>query len=88
MNPATDKYAAMTPEQKNKAEAERIKKIKKWQGRLDKLAKRKTDPLTEGEFCDRHGLPRSRFNRNKNLIGVASEDKVNSVEAAFVKEGV
>lgn len=61
---------------------------KTWKGRCKRLKSRKNDPLTEEEFCKKHGISPTRFNRNKNLKATPTWEKINQVEAAFAAEGV
>lgn len=76
----------MTYDERIKAEAERIKLIKKWPARLRKLAARKTDPLSERQFCLRYALDIPAFNRKKNLVNIPRD--ISDIEAAFEKEKV
>lgn len=83
----------MTKEQeikdRAKDEIKRLKTAQKWQRRCDKLKKRKKDPLNEQEFCQRHGISYTRFNRNKGDVqAIPTWDKIKQVEAAFSAEGV
>lgn len=82
----------MTKDEQIKARAKeeiaRRKEAKTWQKKCDKLKKRKDDPLTEQEFCKRHGISYTRFSRNKGDKSTPTAEKVAQVRAAFEAEGV
>ncbi len=63
-----------------------------WQGRLDVLASRKQNPLSEMAFCKKYKFDRHVFNKNKKSIltgkNFPRDKKIKAVEAAFKKEGV
>ena len=82
----------MTPEEKIAEQVARLKKIKKWPARLNKLRSRKKNPMQEAEFCRKHGLPIANFNRNKKSpqtgASFPTAETVERVEKAFEAEGV
>lgn len=59
-----------------------------WNSKLEKLKKRKTDPLNESKLCSRHGLTLSRVNLSRNGKTVPTQVTIDAVEAAFRSEGV
>lgn len=67
---------------------ERLKKVKLWPARIEKLRKRKNNPMSEAEFCRRHKLDPATFNRNKNLIDFPRAKTVLKIEKALKSEGV
>jgi hypothetical protein len=75
----------MTAEEKIK---ERLKIIKTWQTRLEKLRARKDGAMKESEFCRKYGFSKVPFNRAKNLKVIATQATIDRVEAAFKQEGV
>jgi len=65
-----------------------LERVKKWAARIDKLAKRKKNPLKEAEFCRKHKLQIAGFNRSKNGVSFPSPKTIAKVEAAFKAEKV
>lgn len=63
-------------------------KVAKWPARLEKLANRKDGPLSERQFCLKHGITLFGFNRIKNGHNEPRQKKVDQVEAALAAEGV
>ena len=78
----------MTRAEKLQAEQARAALQATWKPRLETLANRKKDPLKEAEFCERYGIEKTYFNRLKNCVVIGKDEKINPIEAAFVKEGV
>ncbi len=78
--------APLSREDEIKAELARIALVKKWPTRLKKL--RENKDLKESEFCDKHEIPRTSFNRMKSLRVIVSKENLEKVEAAFRAEGV
>lgn len=78
----------MKLEERDALRAEIRAKVGKWPQRLEKLAARKKDPLSERQFCLKHGITLFGFNRIKNGHNEPRQKKVDQVEAALAAEGV
>jgi transcriptional regulator with XRE-family HTH domain len=76
----------MTRIEKLKAESKRAAKAALWQTKLDNLYERKG--IKESEFCRKHGIEPTRFNRNKTGETIPSEETLKKVQAAFRAERV
>lgn len=67
-------------------------KVSKWEARLDNLATRKKNPMSELAFCEKHGFHRAGLNRNKKSVATGknfpTEKTILKVEAALKKERV
>lgn len=78
----------MTPDERKQLRKELDAKIKRWPARLNRLANRKNEPLSESQFCDKYGINKGNFNRAKNFVVEARPKRVNEVEQALAAEGV
>lgn len=71
-----------------KEEMIRAEKATYWNERLKSLRYRKENPLKESEFCDKYGISRANFNRNKKGHTIPTPETFLKVERAFNAEGV
>ena len=78
----------MSAEDKITEQQNRLKKINRWPARIDKLRKRKKNPMSESEFCDKHKFHKAWFNRAKNGGLFPRPKAVLKVEKALKAEGV
>jgi len=78
----------MTNKEKLQKKIAQIAAIDKWQKRLDRLKKRKIEPLSEAAFCRKHGISETYFSKMKAGHRVPKEATFNEIESAFVAEGV
>ena len=74
--------------EREKERQARRKTVQKWPKRLEALAARKADPLSERAFCLKHEIPVFSFNRTKKLHCEPLKRTVDRVEEAFKAEGV
>lgn len=81
-------YLNMTPEQKIKQQQDRLKKVKAWTARIEKLRKRKKNAMSEAQFCRKYGIHPSGFNRNKKGVSFPTQKTVDRIEEALKSEGV
>ena len=85
-------YITMTIEDRIQEQKDRLKKIKSWEARIEKLAKRKKDPMSEAEFCRKYKFHPAGINRNKHSHitnkSFPTKKTVARVEAALKSEGV
>jgi len=72
--------------------ASRIEEVRGWQPKLDKLAVRKKNPLSESAFCEKRGFHKAAFNRQKKSPetgeNIPTPKTVLAVRKAFKAEGV
>lgn len=78
----------MTVEEKIQEQCDRLDKVRRWPARIEKLRKRKKNPLKEAEFCRKHKLHPAGFNRNKKGASFPTAKTVERVEKALKAEGV
>lgn len=77
-------------EQINKIDEQekRVKGVKSWSRRIDRLKQRNKEPMTEAKFCKKYGFTIEVFNRNKNGIAFPSKKRFEKIEEALKAEGV
>jgi len=77
-------------QQKMYEQNERVKKVRSWSARIKRLTSRKRKPMTEVDFCVKHGINNVWFNRLKNgkTSFIPSKKSVDKIEAALKSEGV
>ena len=66
----------------------RIAIARTWPDRVNKFVTRKNKPMSEAEFCRKHGFDYGFFNRNKNLRVIPKQQTVDAIEKALKTEGV
>lgn len=82
----------MTLAEKLKKTTDLHNKVSKWEARLEKLANRKNNSMSELAFCEKYGFHRAGLNRNKKSVvtgkNFPTEKTILKVEAALKKERV
>jgi hypothetical protein len=78
----------MSAEHRLQQEKERLEAVARWAERIETLKNRPLNPMSEKEFCDKHGLDAAAFNRRKKGHIAVREKTFRLTENALAAEGV
>lgn len=78
----------MTQEEKIKEMQDRLQKVRSWDRRLERLANRRKNPMSQADFCRKYGFHPAGLSRRKNGKEFPTPETVEQIERALKKEGV